>query len=113
MVLDRVIFQCGTALKLISSCADTNFCAESHSLQAKFLQLARKLCKEGKSIDGRAFRRNSRSVLHKLINNCVQNLMPVKYLSSLSEGIVQQERAAFLTLFEYQWYSSRAASKNE
>jgi hypothetical protein len=95
MVLDRVIFQCGTALKLISSCADTNFCAESHSLQAKFLQLARKLCKEGKSIDGRAFRREECTLLHKVINTCVEKFTGAKYLSLASERIVQRARELF------------------
>jgi hypothetical protein len=60
-----------------------------------FLLLARKLCKEAKSVDERAFRREACSVLHKLINNCVDKFTVAKYLSLRSEGIVQQCEAFF------------------
>jgi hypothetical protein len=82
------MFHRGTTLKLISWCAETNFVA-GIDVREKFLLLARKLCKEGKSIEERAFSREACSLFHILINTCVQNLMTAKYLWRLSEGIVQ------------------------
>jgi hypothetical protein len=78
----------GTTLKVIWTCAESDFLG-GHSFTHKFLLLARKLCKEAKSIDERAFRREACSLFHILINTCVQNLMTEKYLWRLSEGIVQ------------------------
>src|ERR1700692_1202398 len=76
----------GTTLKLTLFCAEGCRALGRH---LKFLLLARKLCKEGKSIDERAFRREAGSLFHILINTCVQNLMRAKYLARLSEEIVQ------------------------
>jgi hypothetical protein len=93
MVLDRATLHRGT-LNAILLYVETYFHGGVDYTQI-FPLFARKLCKEGKSIDERAFRRRARSVMHKLINNCVDKFTAAKYLSSLSEGLVQQCEAIF------------------
>jgi hypothetical protein len=89
MVLDGVMFHRGTTLKSFHPLLKLIFPKAIGRLRVKFLMHARKLCKEGKSIDGRAFRSEAGSLFHILINTCVQNLMTAKYLWRLSEVIVQ------------------------
>ena len=76
-------------------CAGIYFFLWSSALPENLLLLARKWCKEGKSVDERAFRGETGSLLHKLINTCVDKFTLAKYLSLLSECIVQQGEAFF------------------
>jgi hypothetical protein len=64
------------------------FVAQKMACTQTFL-VCTKIVQRGEIIDERAFRRETCSLFHKLINNCVQNLMTAKYLWRLSEGIVQ------------------------
>jgi hypothetical protein len=94
MVLDGVMRHRGTTLESISSTLK-QFLRPRRPKRKVFLLLARKLCKEGKSIDGRAFRREECTLLHKVINTCVEKFTGAKYLSLASERIVQRARELF------------------